>query len=156
VEKASKRIYFKSIEAIKAGFANYSTEIDYSKPAITDKATLKELLAKFKNKDKWCIIPETPKFQNGWADATIRIYLPNDRSVRTVRFASVMECFSKEDWAAIISHIMHQFRGSDTNFKIPSQFRNSYVLVGNARHSRRNVQGIIDEHMALPEHERYL
>jgi hypothetical protein len=68
-----------------------------------------------------------------------------------------MQCFSKVDWAVIISHIKEQFKGSATTLRIPSQFRNSYVLVGNARHrSRTNVKDLIKEHMALSEEERYL
>jgi hypothetical protein len=62
VEQASKRNYFRSIAAIKDGFTGYASEINFSKPTITDVATLTELFDKAKNKDKWRIIPEKPAF----------------------------------------------------------------------------------------------
>ncbi len=43
VEQAAKRNYFRSIAAIKDGFTGYASEIDFSKPTITDAATLTEL-----------------------------------------------------------------------------------------------------------------
>ena len=135
-----------------------SSEIDNGHPTVTDVAILNDLFAKYKNKDKWRIIPERPTFTRGWADASIRIYFPDDRSVRAVRIASVMYWFSKVDWAAIISHIKQQFAGTDTTLRIPSQFRNSYVLVGDAGHSssRAKVKELIKEYNELPEDERYL
>ena len=68
----------------------------------------------------------------------------------------MMECFTKEDWAGIVSHIVYEMRDDEHSLQIPTRLRNSYVLVGDPRHRRNNVQQMIKEHLALSETERFL
>ena len=92
------------------------------------------------NKDnRYMEAGRAPKFEVGWEDLALEIYLPQDNSIRTIIPSQVYPAFSERDWCGIISHIAKETSSSGVNIGIPANYRRYNVLVGGGRNHRIDV-----------------